>query len=626
MTACRHALCFAVLSLGLQAFAALNYPLHAQVITFPENYLMQSTQTHLEYDGSAKRTRTLHVEAYVLRGTCENILGDFQKRILGQYESERYIDKATRIYLEQLVGTGIEPRQLVLLQLTSDITEAEFERVKHLIPEERWFRKYVDPKTQKPMQQILRGTVMAIRGFGLQGSGQSYRIENLQMPWELKPLPNGMAKPINREKVKFNVEIGRVMMEKGELPGDLGYAIKLMATFLNNEFSVLKVQPENVLITAHGLDPEHLRLFTARLPMRLLTQDVQERLEADPQTTLQNVLAIPRPRGQEWANINDGVVFTPLSQFVPALSDFSWAGLSIPFLSDNIVKEADALKLVREYATAQREDFNYVDDQHSSRHPIMIKDFLTPFYLTKMLSVWRRFGLDLHSPKGIAVFDFIRNHYSNGDADLNMGHRVERWDIFPYPIEALSGYAGNGITAGRNLLVVSNIDPKQAQLKPESYLAGLILSVADLYRNRIEEMGPRNFQDLIDSFNHHPTHKPPAPVPTISFAQIVDQFPLGFASSSPEVQQQLLSLGAQAIPATAYNFDQVNIICDANGKPQQMAIPPRATQIFVFHAKQIEQIRQYVDQKFPQLTNNARQRLHKSFYPERLRLLQCGLL
>ncbi len=418
--------CIFVLMLVSLAFlrqsSATEIPINIRVINFGGSNFWQATDSHM-VPTSDGRYKTEKITSAQASRKCTDFLAGFQKRPLTVMKENGYITESTFLALNEKLKDDLDARQLLLVSLYSDITVAQ---AKDLfgdvgVPKSRILKEFDDPVMGKIIR-VSRGTIHAVRGhiIGSDSAGKP-TLDPKKIPWGLdNPLASGLERDFDRSKIKALVEIGRAHSESGPLPGNLKLAFHTLVTTLQSEFHFLKVDLNQVLLTAHFLDPQHVRFFTKAFPLRPLDAATQQALEDDLDGTLANYLHIKLPQVRsEWNKLKDTVTFGSLAQAVkdfPA-SEISETAYQMARSSHGKLTGEQALHLVAEFMGFLRDDYDYVFNNIKSKKPLMIRDLGSSTAALMMQKLTSQYGFQIQDPDYSGVKTWLETMNKNSEPD-----------------------------------------------------------------------------------------------------------------------------------------------------------------------------------------------------------------
>jgi hypothetical protein len=595
---------------GHRVFA--EAPVLVQVLTFPGNHLWEGTESLVEPIDNEGHYRTRQAGSTISLGDCSNLLESFQRRPLTAMFEKGYITKDVFESLQKL-GERSKPRQFTLITLFTAMTRDEaLKTFQGKIPEERIIRVNGLSEPGQPEKiAISRGTLYAIEGQIIDiSASRLHPLEIYDVAWEMD-LPKNLTRKMNRKNIRALVEIGRANSEKGDLGGDHLLAAKLLTAVLYNKYRILGIPPEEVIITAHALDSARGKLFLKGFPFRLLTPEIQIALESDPVAVLSNYMKTPLPQTHaEWRDLEDIVVYGSLAEFLKSfpLDQVSQAAYAIPKLPNVYLNSAKALDLKATVKEIYREDFTYVYiDGTVARGPLMMRDRGSPLLENKARVIYEQNGI----PFGSKQFYEVQN-YTSHMGGLEPDLFLEGWIDPSYYVSAM-------ITQTQTfpcVLDVSNLDSHLAIAHPYEYVASVVLSVEAHIQRQLDNLVMRAPILVLDSLNNSRKLIHQASVTELTSANYIEAFPIFVSSSDTLVQQQLKAIGGNPKPALVMyaKFDHAN----SNPGDPIFNIGFTETNVgyYEFSASAIAQIRK----QYPQLINNAANRLKKDIHRQRLML------
>jgi hypothetical protein len=497
------------------------------------------------------------VQSLVTAGNCGDLFQNFQARPLDVMNENGYVPDEMRERLLKLKDSGIKSKQLLLITLFSDITPAQASELfgPEGVPKGRLLKRIRNPSGEE-LLRVSRGTVYAVRGYELIGKGANgFQLSPLPVPWELgAPLPSGLTRPLDRTQVKALIEIGRVHAEKGALPGDFDLLMRTLMTTLENQHHALGLNPDEVVLSGHFLDPQHARFFTHSFPLRILTAELQAQLEANPRELLSHYLELPLPKGSaQWKEHPDTVTFGSLAEAVRQFSPESISSLAAESKSHGRLRGADALHLIRDFASTLQDRFTFVGpDESSARPPLVMLDWGTPLLKLKQNLVLRRYGFTSFEDPNFA---FFKNRFQQTTLaavpDFLLGPWQER-SLF-IPIAAMPG-AKNGAMEPIPSLMITNLDAQLAREYPQTYLSMVLRSVYDWLRAKFQSLPPEQYAEVLAFTNQQRKTHGLASLRELDHVSFLASFPLKVASSDDVINQQLADLGGVQSSAFKMGF------------------------------------------------------------------------
>jgi hypothetical protein len=567
-----------------------------RVLSFPGDTYWDAIETVLE-PTSDGRLHTKNLGPFFKVGNCGDILDGFQARPLAVFRQKKYITQEMYEALIHFQSNGIKPSQLRLIQQFSDLPTHEVHRLLGAsVPEERVLD---NDGAGSGVVRVSRGTILYVRGFEPKLLGPSkVTYTPLKVPWELdQPLPSKLTRPLDREKLKYLVEIGRLHAEEGPIPGDRRGMVKLALTLLSNEVRGMKISPDDVIWSGHFLDAAHTRLFTAQYPTsRPLTPEIQTALEANRKKALAELTQSPLPRGpQEWAVHENSVVIGRLSDVVKSapldvesisdsanrlsqvLSQFNSAGVTGDQAFDFIRDRLNALRQTYDFKFPGVESLKLAPAQK----PIQILDFTTPLMLMRDAKDLRKLGVmataeqALQLVKGLGLDDVkdpgLRRQFQLSTALLEMPLPIT-WqageDFISGILQAINGKLvadpehpqqkvefNKDFSSGDShpSVLIGNIDPAAIQKLPKRYLPALILSVVDLLQKRFEALSHEDRLLLTEAHNLHRREKKLPPVTTFTFDDFLENYGVSVPGVDEWISNEARELGGKSVEGVLFN-------------------------------------------------------------------------
>ncbi|HPI40773.1 MAG TPA: hypothetical protein PLJ21_08200 [Pseudobdellovibrionaceae bacterium] len=605
-------------------FALPEFPIHVQILNFGGTSHYQATETILSPSGSGNRYKTKNVSSAQRLGTCSSFFKSFQDHPLNIMKDNGYISAATLAQLQNQLPQQINARQLELFTAFSEIPKAT---VDELVRSGQISKDRIMGHTigNPDLINVSRGTIYAVRGHILNlDPSQNITLIPQTLPWELglsSPSNHNTIKPIDREKIKYLVEIGRAHTESGVLPGNLKLLIQMLFSTLNIEALKLKADPSEFLITAHFLDPQHVRYFTTQFPLRPLTPDLQVLLEKDPTETLSTYLSLPLPKGAKaWSNYKDIIAFGTLKAFTNSfdVTDISENAYRFSKLTGGLFDGYIGLDLLSEFPLLLRDDFYYTLPKDLggtvTPFPIRIIDGGSTLGSVKANGLFKRFGIKLDTPLFKAAKSIFESNTINPLPDLFMGGWNEK-NIF---FDENFGGSSNLFYQG---LLISNLDLKLTTQYPIRYVTSVMLSVFDWIQQRISGarnngVSTENYHILLKYTNEHRVKNRLKPLSEITVDSFLESFPLAVGTKDRLLIEQLKTLGGKTQKAKL-------ISGDFNDTPHKMSLSLNfsESEIFTFDALTLKEI----SKNFPEYLQQAKKRLQSSNLMTQQKLLQSGM-
>lgn len=602
-------------------------PLSMRLLTFPGGNFWEATETIVSPSGYGTYINT-NISTHFYGGNCGNLLQTFQQRPLEKYLQDKYIDQETFDILMEFESLGIKPQQLVLLSQFTDLTEAQARAIfSGQLPEKRFTQLPPEPQQlpdgrviQVPGKvRIWRGTLLATRGF------EAYLNEDgklahraLKVPWELdKVLGSKLKRTFDRSQVPFLTEIGRIHMEKEGLAGNSQKAVNVLITYLANEARTMKVDFKDYLLSAHLLDPQHTRLMVAGYPLRILDTKWQSEIESNLDQAMTGYKARTNPRGPGWQEHPNTVVIGRMQEAFEELplEKVSEVVRLLNKRTDGKLAGPQALHFYQDLTVFHRQllDFYNTDFPKPSR-PVSVRDFGTAFLEGRIAGALTRIG----QFKGDdATEDLLRGFHVAGEPDSGSAVWDDRSIHAVLPPQALLKTASpTGKVDAAKTLQVGNWDQSLVTKYPKTYVAAVILAVADTMRHRFESLGS-NYQPVLDRMNAYRANLGKPTATSLDFQSFFETYPIVVTSKYPLVDEQAKALGGSPLSGMRFEFlfNHGPGTSGFNVRTQQTP-----TTYYSFGVKEL----QILAEQFPQYSRQGRRNLRLNLNEMNLRMILSG--
>lgn len=583
----------------VSADAKIDPPSVYEIFTFKGNDAFSATITRYESQGD--KLHSVSHSAYMYASTCNDILGDFQSSILERFRDSGYITEEMFNDLTDLIKSGIKPSQLVLLRQFSLMSESEAKRLN--IPDNRI------TKSREGMVEVSRGNLYAVRGFHVVAdSKNSHKIEPLPVPYEFDAIP-GLRK-FNRSKVPLLVEIGRAYMETEQLSGDFKTSAHLIFSTLSSEARILGVNPERMIIAAHSFRGAHdkvaaarARLFVRMFPGRVLTNHLIEQIENHPNDILPTYMNEPLPTTEEWAALNNSVVFGTIKEvakkFVP--SSISAMAEQIVIASRGLLTPDKALALYQEWMAFTNQDYVLTVEGKEFKTPIRTFDPVSSVMVVNFMRIMKRYGIAPSHPVFQDVGDLLQSKDGAYDVDAFHDEYMNANIIVPL-------YFKDGQKNPTRALTISNFDPRELPMANLAYVAGAILAYDKINRDTYLSMDDQEISVVSNYVEGSRQDLGLPPINTLSMEELYEMTPIIAASTAPAINEQFEKLGGVKVrmPFAFVNMPKGHI--EDIHAFDNVGIQTGITYGYKFELDQIEAIRQ----RFPKWKYSLEPRQHKA--------------
>lgn len=474
-----------LLAVGSRAtWAELPLPT-VRVITFHSKSGFEAAQAvYRPVEGGLYQIETLGALFKQPKDLCETFLNDHQRRALDVMLKNRYI---TREFYNEVMDSESRVHGLDQYVLVTSYVEMEVSEAKRLkIPPER-FLDEIPENGGFSMVRVHMGSIFAVLGYRMARSGvDSFRIEPLSVPWEVGKLPASLSRSLDSTHLIAKAEFGRALVEEGAHRDEFERLSYFLVSALSADAKALKIDPAEYAVFAHGLDSQHLSLFSRQFPARVLTPEIQEDLERNPRELLARYLTIPKMTMSELQKVNDGVVFGSLAEmkrrFPPGSRSHS--AHRVQKIFENEISLEDGLDLLREAAASMREDFDFeFHDEHRPGHrqPIVVRYFGISLSLVKLFRAVRA-KISYFSIQEVRKILFLLKELKGVEPEFGTSSYFEQ-NLFSSNLSP--SFSPNDPLP---VILVSNFDPAIAAENAQEYLGQILFGVVSKIKKELEHL------------------------------------------------------------------------------------------------------------------------------------------